>query len=458
MKKRLEQEPELRLLLEDYRAAGRETEHAETPATFESAEPHFLIDDVARRTRRWLAEHAGEVSSPDDTSLRLLVEDFAPAQRFFERNRNARSAPDPEPGPEPNFLIDWDRDPIESKRAARARAASFLVHLFFIVVAAVQPHVEIDRLPTEPEPGREFARISLTPPSPQQLEQLTEQARGEEGEAQRLAVARAPEPVISPEVQLEPTPAPPMQPLAPALEPEPASPPQAEQPEAEPESEAEPELAAARSEVTGEFQVGTQLATEQREPVAVATAAPQEAPQLRLENPRAIMPAPEGRNQVGELKLTRGRESMVEAAIAQRSETGAGRQAVGEGVGASAMGGYSAPSRGNIGSGLELLSDPEGVDFRPYLLQVLNAVRRNWFAVIPESARLGIEKGRVALQFSISRRGDVPKLVIASSSRSQPLDRASVAGVSASLPFPPLPNEFSGDEIRVQFVFLYNVR
>ena len=76
--------------------------------------------------------------------------------------------------------------------------------------------------------------------------------------------------------------------------------------------------------------------------------------------------------------------------------------------------------------------------------------------VIPESARLGIEKGRVAIQFSISREGDVPKLVIASSARSQPLDRASVAGVSASLPFPPLPREFSGDEIRVQLVFLYN--
>jgi TonB family protein len=158
------------------------------------------------------------------------------------------------------------------------------------------------------------------------------------------------------------------------------------------------------------------------------------------------------------MKLTRGRDEMAAAAISQMSAQGGGHQAVGDGVGAAAIGGYSAPSKGNIGSGLELLSDPEGVDFRPYLLQILNSVRRNWFAVIPESARLGLEKGRVALQFSISRQGDVPKLVISSSARSQPLDRASVAGVSASLPFPPLPADFKGDEIRVQFVFLYNVK
>jgi TonB family protein len=138
-------------------------------------------------------------------------------------------------------------------------------------------------------------------------------------------------------------------------------------------------------------------------------------------------------------------------------ESGGGRQAVGDGVGAGAASLVS-PSAGNIGSGLELLSDPKGVDFRPYLTQILNSVRRNWYAVIPESARLGLERGRTAIQFIIVRNGDVPKLVIASSSQSHPLDRAAVAGISASLPFPPLPSEFSGSEVRLQFVFLYNQR
>jgi len=113
------------------------------------------------------------------------------------------------------------------------------------------------------------------------------------------------------------------------------------------------------------------------------------------------------------------------------------------------------PSPGHSGSSLELLSDPRGVDFKPYLIQILARVRRNWFAVIPESARMG-NHGLVQLQFIIDRSGQVPKLVIATPSGSQSLDRAAVASISASVPFPPLPGEFRGNQIRLQFAFKYN--
>jgi TonB family protein len=104
----------------------------------------------------------------------------------------------------------------------------------------------------------------------------------------------------------------------------------------------------------------------------------------------------------------------------------------------------------------QLLSDPQGVDFKPYLIQVLAAVRRNWLAVIPESGRLGM-RGLVQLQFSIDRLGRVPKLVIATPSGTEAFDRAAVAGVSASNPFPPLPVAFKGEQIRVQLSFAYNI-
>ena len=112
---------------------------------------------------------------------------------------------------------------------------------------------------------------------------------------------------------------------------------------------------------------------------------------------------------------------------------------------------------GRAGSSLELLSDPMGVDFKPYLMQILARVRKNWFAVIPETARLG-NQGVVTLQFIIDRNGQVPKLVIAMPSGSESLDRAAVAGISASVPFPPLPQEFRGKEVRLQFAFKYNVK
>jgi TonB family protein len=98
-----------------------------------------------------------------------------------------------------------------------------------------------------------------------------------------------------------------------------------------------------------------------------------------------------------------------------------------------------------------------GVDFKPYLTQILARVRKNWFAVIPESARLG-SRGVVLLQFIIDRDGQVPKLVIAMPSGTEALDRAAVAGISASVPFPPLPVQFKGKEVRLQFSFKYNVK
>jgi TonB family protein len=104
-----------------------------------------------------------------------------------------------------------------------------------------------------------------------------------------------------------------------------------------------------------------------------------------------------------------------------------------------------------------MTSDAQGVDFKPYLIRILALVRQNWLAILPESARLG-NRGTVQLMFIIDRNGQVPKLVIASPSGSPSLDKAAVAGVSATVPFPPLPQEFKGKEIRLQFSFKYNIR
>jgi TonB family protein len=116
-----------------------------------------------------------------------------------------------------------------------------------------------------------------------------------------------------------------------------------------------------------------------------------------------------------------------------------------------------APTLPRDQNSLELISDAQGVDFKPYLIRILALVRQNWFAVLPESARLG-NRGTVQIQFVIDRNGQVPKLVIAMPSGSQSLDKAAVAGVSATVPFPPLPQEFKGKEIRLQFSFKYNSR
>jgi TonB family protein len=103
-----------------------------------------------------------------------------------------------------------------------------------------------------------------------------------------------------------------------------------------------------------------------------------------------------------------------------------------------------------------ILSDTRGVDFGPYLARIVYIVRRNWYSVIPESARLG-EKGRVGIVFEILKDGSVPQLRLVASSGSEPLDRAALAGIHASIPFPPLPEEFTGNHLVLQFIFLYNL-
>ncbi|HET7212277.1 MAG TPA: TonB family protein [Terriglobia bacterium] len=107
-------------------------------------------------------------------------------------------------------------------------------------------------------------------------------------------------------------------------------------------------------------------------------------------------------------------------------------------------------------SGPIILSDTRGVNFGPYLARVVYIVRRNWYSVIPESARLG-EKGRVALVFEIIKDGSVPQLRLLASSGSQALDQAALASIRASNPFPPLPQQFTGKHLVLEFIYFYNM-
>ncbi len=106
---------------------------------------------------------------------------------------------------------------------------------------------------------------------------------------------------------------------------------------------------------------------------------------------------------------------------------------------------------------VELKSDPQGADFKPYLTRILAIVRANWRRVIPESARMGQLRGRTVLEFIINRDGSIPKLVTSDPSGSEPLDRAAVAGLSMSNPLPPLPSDYKGFQVRLAFSFAYNM-
>jgi TonB family protein len=100
----------------------------------------------------------------------------------------------------------------------------------------------------------------------------------------------------------------------------------------------------------------------------------------------------------------------------------------------------------------QLLSDPQGVDFTPYLAHVLDAVKRYWLLIMPQSRF----RGNVSVQFAIRRDGTVPKVVFAQQTGVPSLDNATIQAISGGGPFGPLPAQFRGSEIHVQMTFLYN--
>ena len=174
-------------------------------------------------------------------------------------------------------------------------------------------------------------------------------------------------------------------------------------------------------------------------------------PAFPMDNPK--LPTP----QQGTPKVPdfRGALSSPGSQIQQSMDAVASRRGGGTyGGGDYGMGpGGSARTLGN----LEVLSDTQGVDFGPYLSRVLEAVRRNWYILIPEEARAPLMKrGRLAIEFVILQDGKIAGMKLVSPSGDVSLDRAAWGGITASNPFAPLPGEFHGPYLALRFRFYYN--
>lgn len=172
----------------------------------------------------------------------------------------------------------------------------------------------------------------------------------------------------------------------------------------------------------------------------------EEAPPVRppAPKPNAILNAPPQTVQEAMRAIARGGVSSSSTEVGDSEDIGVGSRL------------NLPPAAAAPRSNLQLKSDPLGVDFKPYMLRVLQAVRTNWFAVFPEAARLGM-RGQVVLEFSISKEGGVVKVVFARQSGAKALDQAAVAAISASNPLPPLPKEYKGDQIVLDMSFMYNL-
>ena len=111
-----------------------------------------------------------------------------------------------------------------------------------------------------------------------------------------------------------------------------------------------------------------------------------------------------------------------------------------------------------VGNQVQILTPTEGVDFNSYIQRMLETIKRNWYAVMPQSAMLG-DKGVVYITFQINPDGSVqpPDPQMLGTSGKPPLDNAAMSSIRASNPFEPLPREFHGPYMRFGIYFLYNL-
>lgn len=126
-------------------------------------------------------------------------------------------------------------------------------------------------------------------------------------------------------------------------------------------------------------------------------------------------------------------------------------------------GGFPRGAGANVGgpgmsSGAQILTPTEGVDFNSYIQRLLAILKRNWYAIMPESALMG-DKGVVFTTFQINRDGSVPypDPLLERASGHDPLDSAAMSAIRASSPFEPLPSQFKGPFIRLRIIFIYNI-
>lgn len=103
-----------------------------------------------------------------------------------------------------------------------------------------------------------------------------------------------------------------------------------------------------------------------------------------------------------------------------------------------------------------ILSNTQGVNFSPWLTAIYFRVRDNWYSVIPQVYRSGLQ-GVVVIVFDVYSNGKIVGLKVVRSSGRSPYDRAAISSLKLSEPFPEFPPAFSQDQLTLQLTYLYNI-
>ena len=94
--------------------------------------------------------------------------------------------------------------------------------------------------------------------------------------------------------------------------------------------------------------------------------------------------------------------------------------------------------------------EPEEM-FRDYMKTMQTSIKKNWNPPKGDTSR------QVVLFFKIAKDGSLKNYSVLQSSGNDKTDEAAIEALKAAAPFAPLPEEYTKDDIDIQFTFDYNV-
>ncbi len=107
-----------------------------------------------------------------------------------------------------------------------------------------------------------------------------------------------------------------------------------------------------------------------------------------------------------------------------------------------------------VTSTIDLLTDTQGANLRPYVRSMLMSVRENWYRLMQESALT--KTSCLAITFTVQRDGHVADMRVERTSGDDALDQAAWKSIESNDPFRSFPTAFTGDHLALRFHFVYN--
>lgn len=155
-----------------------------------------------------------------------------------------------------------------------------------------------------------------------------------------------------------------------------------------------------------------------------------------------------GTSSSGGSSSSRGKGSY--APVPSLAPTGGGGGSSGSRLskGGSGYGSAGNPGGGGGAPGIDSIREP---DFGPYMRELQRRIKMNW------DPPKGNESKRVVLLFKIAKDGRLLSARVFKSSGLPSSDKAALSAVELTAPFRPLPADFRGSSIDIQFTFDYNV-